>query len=92
MEGFVYTSTYADTVATFKERERLSSAEGFRGAGVVVPDEESFLGEIDPPLHPRVRRLLHRAFTPRTALEVEPLRGSSPRSCWRRSSPTAAAT
>ncbi len=39
---------------------------------MVVPDEESFLGEIDPPLHPRVRRLLHRAFTPRTAAEVEP--------------------
>jgi cytochrome P450 len=72
MEGFVYTSTYADTAATFKDAKRFSSAEGFRGAGVVVPDEESFLGEIDPPLHPRVRRLLHRAFTPRTALAVEP--------------------
>ena len=72
MEGFVYTATYADTAATFKDARRFSSAEGFRGAGVVVPDEESFLGEIDPPLHPRVRRLLHRAFTPRTAAEVEP--------------------
>ena len=30
---------------------------------MVVPDEESFLGEIDPPLHPRIRRLLLRAFT-----------------------------
>jgi len=72
MEGFVYTATYADTAATFKDARRFSSAEGFRGAGVVVPEEESFLGEIDPPLHPRVRRLLHRAFTPRTAAEVEP--------------------
>ena len=72
MEGFVYTASYADTAATFKDARRFSSAEGFRGAGVVVPDEESFLGEIDPPLHPRVRRLLHRAFTPRTAAEVEP--------------------
>ena len=72
MEGFVYTASYADTAATFKDARRFSSGEGFRGAGVVVPDEESFLGEIDPPLHPRVRRLLHRAFTPRTAAEVEP--------------------
>jgi cytochrome P450 len=72
MEGFVYTATYADTASTFKDAKRFSSAEGFRGAGVVVPEEESFLGEIDPPLHPRVRRLLHRAFTPRTAAEVEP--------------------
>jgi cytochrome P450 len=72
MEGFVYTAGYTDTAATFKDARRFSSAEGFRGAGVVVPEEESFLGEIDPPLHPRVRRLLHRAFTPRTAAEVEP--------------------
>jgi cytochrome P450 len=71
-EGFVYTASYADTASTFKDARRFSSAEGFRGAGVVVPEEESFLGEIDPPLHPRVRRLLHRAFTPRTAAEVEP--------------------
>jgi cytochrome P450 len=72
MDGFVYTARYDDTAATFKDARRFSSAEGFRGAGVVVPEEERFLGEIDPPLHPRVRRLLHRAFTPRTSAEVEP--------------------
>jgi cytochrome P450 len=72
MPGFAYVARHADASAVFKDAKRFSSAEGFRGAGVVVPDEESFLGEIDAPLHPRVRRLLHRAFTPRTALEVEP--------------------
>ncbi len=71
-DGFVYTASYDDTASTFKDARRFSSREGFRGAGVVVPDEESFLGEIDPPLHPRVRRLMHRAFTPRTSAEVEP--------------------
>jgi cytochrome P450 len=72
IDGFAYTARYDDSAATFKDARRFSSAEGFRGAGVVVPEEERFLGEVDPPLHPRVRRLLHRAFTPRTSAEVEP--------------------
>src|SRR3954468_14359219 len=72
IDGFVYTARHADTKATFRDAKRFSSAEGFRGPGVVVPDEESFLGEIDPPLHTRVRRLLVRAFTIQTAAAVEP--------------------
>ena len=63
---------HADVKAVFRDAKRFSSAEGFRGAGVVVGEEESFLGEIDPPLHTRVRRLLVRAFTPQTAAAVEP--------------------
>src|SRR5205085_598725 len=58
--------------AVFRDARRFSSAEGFRGPGVVVGEEESFLGEIDPPLHTRVRRLLVRAFTIKTAAAVEP--------------------
>ena len=72
MDGFVYTAGYAETKATFRDAKRFSSAEGFRAPGVVVSDEESFLGEIDPPLHTNVRRLLVRAFTPQTAAAVEP--------------------
>src|SRR5204863_4457503 len=71
-EGFVYVARHADVKAVFRDAKRFSSAEGFRGAGVVVGEEESFLGEIDPPLHTRVRRLLVRAFTPQTAAAVEP--------------------
>src|SRR5438067_8354296 len=72
MEGFVYTAGHAETKATFRDAKRFSSAEGFRAPGVVVSEEESFLGEIDPPLHTKVRRLLVRAFTPQTAAAVEP--------------------
>lgn len=71
-EGFVYLANHADNKAAFRDAKRLSSAEGFRAAGVVVPDEESFLGEIDPPLHTSVRRFLVRAFTIQTAAAVEP--------------------
>jgi len=63
MEGMAYIARYADNAAVFKDAKRFSSAGGFRGPGVVVPENESFLGEIDPPLHPRIRRLLLRAFT-----------------------------
>ena len=38
-----------------------------RAPGVTVPEEESFLGELDAPLHPRIRRLLLRGFTPAAA-------------------------
>ena len=71
-EGFVYLASHADNKAAFRDAKRLSSAEGFRAPGVVVPDEESFLGEIDPPLHTNVRRFLLRAFTIQTAAAVEP--------------------
>src|SRR4051812_41455593 len=72
MDGFIYLASHADNKAVFRDAKRFSSAEGFRAPGVVVPDEESFLGEIDPPLHTNVRRFLLRAFTPQTAVAVEP--------------------
>jgi cytochrome P450 len=71
VDGMVYLARYADNAEVFKDAKRFSSGEGFRGPGVVVPEEESFLGEIDPPLHPRIRRLLLRAFTLQQANAAE---------------------
>jgi len=71
VEAMAYIARYADNAEVFKDAKRFSSAEGFRGPGVVVPDEESFLGEIDPPLHPKIRRLLLRAFTLQQANAAE---------------------
>ena len=72
VEGMAYVARYADNAEVFKDAKRFSSGEGFRAPGVVVPDEESFLGEIDPPLHPKIRRLLLRAFTLQQAKATEP--------------------
>jgi cytochrome P450 len=72
MDGMVYVARFEDNASVFKDAKRFSSGEGFRAPGVVVPDEESFLGEIDPPLHPKIRRLLLRAFTKQQALATEP--------------------
>jgi cytochrome P450 len=71
-EGIVFTSKYEDTARTFKNAKRFSSAGDMRAPGVVVQEEESFLGELDAPLHPRIRRLLLRGFTLQNAAAAEP--------------------
>jgi len=70
--GFVYVARYEDVKAVFRDTRSYSAREGFRGAGVVVPDEECFLGEIDPPAHPRLRALLLHAFRPGFEKRAEP--------------------
>lgn len=70
--GFVYVARHADIAAIFKDVEQnFSSAEGFRGQDVVVPVEESFLGEIDRPLHTELRSLMMQAFKPGLEKEAE---------------------
>jgi len=70
--GFVYVARYGDVKEVFRDARTFSSREGFRGAGVVVPDEECFLGEIDPPAHPKLRDLLRQAFRPGFERRAEP--------------------
>lgn len=72
LEGVVLTTRYADTARGFCEAETFSAVGDMRAPGVVVPLEESFMGELDAPLHTRIRRVLHRIFTRRGALEAEP--------------------
>ena len=70
--GVVYTSRYAETAETFRDPRRFSSLGDMRAPGVVVPEHERFLGEIDAPLHPRIRRILQPHFTRRGAHAAEP--------------------
>jgi cytochrome P450 len=70
-EGVVFTAKYHDTATVFKDAKRFSSAGDMRAPGVTVPEEESFLGELDAPLHPKIRRLLLRGFTPERAASAE---------------------
>src|SRR5881275_2122968 len=72
-EGFFYTAKYDDTQAAFRDNERFWLGEaGMRRPGSVVPFEERFLGEIDPPDHVRLRRLIGRHFTPVKSMAAEP--------------------
>ncbi|MCW2547494.1 MAG: cytochrome, partial [Mycobacterium sp.] len=70
-EGVVYTSVWDDTDAVFRGWKKFSSVGDMRAPGVTVPIEESFLGEIDAPLHPQIRRLLLKGFTLKAANEAE---------------------
>ena len=66
-EGMVFTAKFDDTNKGFRDAKTFSSVGDMRAPGVTVPEEESFLGELDAPLHPRIRRLLLRGFTPAAA-------------------------
>ena len=62
-ENLVLTTRFADTADGFRDSKRYSSVGDMRAPGVVVPEEESFLGELDAPLHPKIRRILLKGFT-----------------------------
>src|ERR1700691_3196032 len=63
-EGLVVSTRYGDTAKAFRDNKNFSSAGDMRAPGVTVPEEECFLGELDPPVHPKIRRILLRSFTP----------------------------
>jgi len=56
----------------FRDNVHYSARDGFRAPGVVVPEDESFLGEIDPPAHMRLRMLMMQAFRPGLEKKAEP--------------------
>ncbi len=70
-ENVVLTTRYADTAQVFRDSKRFSSVGDMRAPGVVVPEAESFLGELDAPLHPKIRRILLKGFTRGRAGEAE---------------------
>ncbi|MFK7894987.1 MAG: cytochrome P450 [Myxococcota bacterium] len=70
-ENLVLFARYADTAAVFKDSKRFSSVGDMRAPGVVVPEAERFLGELDAPLHPKIRRILLKGFTRGGASHVE---------------------
>ncbi len=70
--GFVFVARHHDVKGVFRDNQTYSAREGFRGPGVVLPLEESFLGEIDPPEHPKLRMLMLQAFRPGMERPAEP--------------------
>lgn len=50
----------------------FSNASGFKAPGVVIPPEDRLLGELDPPRHTPVRRVMVTALTPRAVHGAEP--------------------
>lgn len=66
--GFVYVSRWADCWEVLRDPVTFANGNGFKA--VELPDEERMLGEMDPPRHPRLRRIMRQSFDKR-AVEKE---------------------
>ncbi len=55
-----------------RDTEHFSNASGMKAPGVVVPIEDRLLGELDPPRHTAVRRVMVTAITPKVVHQAEP--------------------
>src|SRR5579862_4703003 len=70
-EGMQYITRHEECRAVLRDTATFSNASGFKAPGVVVPPEDRTLGELDPPEHSMVRRVMLTAVTPRVVHAAE---------------------
>src|SRR3954454_11514785 len=71
-DGMAYVTRHAECRQLLRDTEGFSSAQGFKAPGVFVPVEDRTLGELDPPTHTLVRRVMVTAVTPKVVKASEP--------------------
>src|SRR3954452_25084918 len=71
-DAMAYVTRHAECRQLLRDTEGFSSAQGFKAPGVVVPLEDRTLGELDPPNHTLVRRVMVTALTPKSVKAAEP--------------------
>jgi len=71
-DGMAYVTRHAECRQLLRDTDGFSSAQGFKAPGVVVPMEDRTLGELDPPNHTLVRRVMVTALTPKVVRAAEP--------------------
>lgn len=64
----LYVARWADCWTVLRDPVRFVNADGFKA--VEMPDEERMLGEMDPPRHPQMRRIMRKSFD-RPVVEAE---------------------
>ena len=79
-DGMAYVTRHAECRHLLRDTDGFSSAQGFKAPGVVVPLEDRTLGELDPPNHTLVRRVMVTALTPKVVKANEPYIESMARS------------
>jgi cytochrome P450 len=67
-----YVTRYADARGVLRDTETFSNASGLKAPGVDIPFEDRLLGELDPPRHTAVRRVMVTAMTPKVVHATEP--------------------
>jgi cytochrome P450 len=70
--GMPYVTRHAECRAALRDTEAFSNASGMKAPGIVVPVEDRILGELDPPDHTLVRRVMVTALTPKVVHDAEP--------------------
>jgi cytochrome P450 len=55
-----------------RDTDTFSNASGLKAPGVEIPAEDRLLGELDPPRHTAVRRVIVTAMTPKVVHAAEP--------------------
>lgn len=71
-DGMAYVTRHAECRQLLRDTDGFSSAQGFKAPGVIVPIEDRTLGELDPPNHTLVRRVMVTALTPKSVSAAEP--------------------
>jgi cytochrome P450 len=70
--GMHYVTRHAECREVLRETGAFSNAAGMKAPGVEVPFEDRILGELDPPQHTSVRRVMVTALTPKVVHAAEP--------------------
>jgi cytochrome P450 len=70
--GMPYVTRHAECAGVLRDSAHFSNASGFKAPGVEIPEEDRLLGELDPPKHTRVRRVMVTALTPKLVRAAEP--------------------
>ena len=79
--GMHYVTRHAECREVLRDTEAFSNASGMKAQGVNVPFEDRILGELDPPQHSVVRRVMVTALTPKVVHAAEPFIRGTPRDC-----------
>jgi cytochrome P450 len=66
-----YVTRFDACRAVLRDNTSFSNARGFKAPGVVVAPEDRILGEMDPPQHSAVRRVMVTALTPKVVHAAE---------------------
>ena len=70
-DGMHYVTRFEECRSVLRDTKAFSNARGFKAPGVVVAPEDRILGEMDPPQHSAVRRVMVTALTPKVVHAAE---------------------
>jgi cytochrome P450 len=75
--GMRYVTRHAECRDVLRDTETFSNASGMKAPGVEIPAEDRLLGELDPPRHTLVRRVMVTALAPKVVHAAEPFMRST---------------